>query len=400
MSKHASVSLLALVLVSASCLGSNPQTPAPATPPPGPASAVAPMVPPPAAQPPPLAPPAALVISPDVQEGGRVTFRLQAPKAGEVTFNGDWLPTDKPKLIKDTAGIWSITLGPLPPGTYIYSYNVDGVAVPDPHNPFVKLRARSPGSFVTVPGPSPGFADAMDVPHGDVQINWQKSSVLGDTRAVYVYTPPGYAKDRGKQYPVLYLLHGRNGTAGDWTSAGAVNFILDNLIAEKRAVPMIVVMPWGHPLAYEAPSDKNTEAMENYLLKDVMPATEAKYRVRANRQSRALIGLSMGGAQTFYIGMRHLDLFSQLATFSAGSPPGEMERMTAPLLEKPDVLNKQLKLLWIGCARSDSLFPRNEAFAKKLDELKIKHTFHPTEGFHNWAMWREYLHETAPLLFR
>jgi hypothetical protein len=165
MSKHAPVSLLAFVLASASCLSSNPQTPAPATPPPAPASAVAPtpaapvvsptppvtlagpagaplintpgpMVPPPPAQP----PPPAAVISPEVQEGGRVTFRLQAPKAGEVTFNGDWLPTDKPKLTKDAAGIWSITLGPLPPGTYIYSYNVDGVAVPDPHNPFVKLR--------------------------------------------------------------------------------------------------------------------------------------------------------------------------------------------------------------------------------------------------------------------
>ncbi|HEY2903595.1 MAG TPA: alpha/beta hydrolase-fold protein [Polyangia bacterium] len=359
------------------------QAPAPAPAPAAPAAAPAP-------------PP---VTSPEVLPDRRVTFRLPAPKAGEVTLNGDWIPKDKPKLSKDAKGIWSITVGPFTPDTYIYSYNVDGVAMPDPHNPAVKLRATSPGSFVVVPGAEPGFADAKDVPHGTMEINWQKSAVLGDTRAVWIYTPPGYAKDK-KKYPVLYLLHGRNGTAADWPVAGAANFILDNLLAEKKAVPMIVVMPWGHALPFEAPSDKNAAAMENYLLKDVIPMVEAKYRVQPNRASRAIFGLSMGGAHAVEIGLRHQELFSQIGSYSAGAPPGEVDTLVGPALEKPELINKQLKLFWIGCGRQDSLFARNEAFAKKLDDLKIKHTFHATDGFHNWAIWRRYLHESAPLMFR
>jgi enterochelin esterase family protein len=362
--------------------------------------------------PPPPAPPAASApapapapsgppyLSPEVHSDGRVTFRIQAPKAGDITLNSDWMPTDKPKLAKGDKGIWSITVGPLPPGVYIYSFNIDGVAMPDALNPDIKLRARTAGSMVTVPGAEPGFWEYRNVPHGTVEINWHRSAALGATRAVYVYLPPGYSKAGGKKYPVVYLLHGRNGTAADWTQAGFANFILDNLIAEKKAVPMIVVMPWAHALAFDATTPDNNDALEKYLLGDLIPYVEGKYRVLADRKSRALVGLSMGGAAALTTGLTHLDRFSHVASFSAGAPAGEIDKRIALALAKPDATNKQLKLLWIGVGQRDSLLGLNQALSKSLTDQKIKHTFEATEqGVHNWTIWRDYLHRTAPLLF-
>ncbi len=349
----------------------------------------------------PAPPPGPPYLSPEVHNDGRVTFRIQSPKAGEVTLNTDWMPSDKPKLVKGDKGIWSITVGPLPQGVYIYSFNIDGVAMPDALNPDIKLRARTAGSMVTIPGPQPAFWDYRDVPHGTVEINWHRAATLGATRAVYIYLPPGYSKAAGKKYPVVYLLHGRNGTAADWTQAGFANFILDNLIAEKKAVPMIVVMPWAHALPFDAPTPDNNGQLEKYLLKDLMPLGEGHYRVLANRKSRALVGLSMGGAAALTTGLTHLDLFSQVASFSGGAPVGEIDKRIAPALAKPDATNKQLKLLWIGCGQRDSLFGLNQGLSKSLTEHQIKHTFEATEqGVHNWTIWREYLQKMAPLLFR
>jgi enterochelin esterase family protein len=328
-----------------------------------------------------------------------VTFRIEAPRAAEVTFNGDWIVGDKPKLTKGDKGIWSVTLGPLPPGLFIYSFNVDGVAVPDAINPDVKLRARSAGSIVVVPGDAPAFWDARDVPHGTVEINWHRSAVLGQMRQVWVYLPPGYAQDRRK-YPILYLLHGRNGTAADWTQAGLVNFVLDNLIADKRAVPMIVVMPWLHALPFDAPPIESNDALADYVLRDVMPLVEGKYRVARDRAHRALFGLSLGGAATLTTGLNHPELFGALAAYSTGGPAAEIEKRILPALAHADALNRQLTLLWMGCGKQDSLIGMNEALAKLIADHGVKVTFHATEGVHNWALWREYLHETAPLLFR
>jgi enterochelin esterase-like enzyme len=366
------------------------QTPAPkvaAAPPAGvPASAPAPAGPP--------------YVSPEVHADRTVTFRIQAPKAAEVTFSGDWMPTEKPKLVKGDKGIWSITLGPLPPGVFIYGFNIDGVAMPDALNPDIKLRARTAGSMVTIPGTTPGFWDAQDVPHGTVEINWHRSAALDAMRAVYIYTPPGYARDKGKKYPVLYLLHGRNGTAADWTQAGLVNFIMDNLLADKKVVPMIVVMPWAHALPFDASTPDNNDQLDKYLLKDLIPLVEGKYRVLTNRQNRALVGLSMGGAAAITTGLTHLDLFSQIGSFSAGAPPGEIDKRIAPALEKADVTNRQLKLFWIGCGRQDSLFAFNEQLSKSLTAHQVKHTFRASDNVHNWTVWRQYFFETAPLLFR
>jgi enterochelin esterase family protein len=347
----------------------------------------------------PAAPAGPPYLSPEVHADRKVTFRIQAPRAAEVTFNGDWIAGDKPKLAKGDKGIWSVTLGPLAPGLFIYSFNVDGVAAPDPLNPDIKLRARSAGSIVVVPGEGPNFWDARDVPHGTVEVTWHRSAVLGQMRQLWVYLPPGYAKERRK-YPIVYLLHGRNGTAADWTQAGLVNFVMDNLIAEKRAEPMVIVMPWLHALSFDAPPIESNDALGEYLLKDVLPLVEGKYRVTRDRAHRALVGLSLGGAAALVIGLNHPDLFSQLAAFSTGGPLPELQKRLEPALAHAADLNRQLSLLWMGCGKGDSFFAMNETLAKTLGDRGLKVAFHPTEGVHNWALWREYFHQTAPLLFR
>src|SRR5580693_3134405 len=194
--------------------------------------------------------------SPEVTADHHVTFRILAPKASEVTLTGDWLgAAPPPKLSKDERGVWSVTLGPFEPSIYIYSFNVDGMAIPDPVNPRIKLRARTSASMVEVADDTPAFWEPRDVPHGAVEINWDKSKAIGgETRAIWIYTPPDYGKTT-RRYPVLYLLHGSNDTAAGWTTAGNANFVLDNLLADGKAQPMIVVMPFGHatPFNVRAP---------------------------------------------------------------------------------------------------------------------------------------------------
>jgi enterochelin esterase family protein len=307
------------------------------------------------------------------------------------------------KMTKDASGVWSVTLGPLPPSIYLYSFTVDGMTIADPVNPRMKLRARTSASMVEVPAETPALWQERDVPHGSVQINWQKSKAIhGETRWFWVYTPPGYEKDTTRRYPVLYLFHGSNDTAAGWTLAGNANFILDNLQAENRAVPMIVVMPFGHAVPFTAPRSeqgKNTELFEQHLLQDVIPTVESKYRVAAGRQNRAIAGLSMGGGQSLTIGFNHLDLFSAVAAFSA-AVPGDFETRYAQALGDAKGLNAKLKLLWIGCGKDDSLFARSQKLSEFLKAHDIKHTFRSSEGAHTYTVWRLYLGELAPLLFR
>ena len=343
--------------------------------------------------------------SPEVHADRKVTFRVRAPKASEVTVTGDWMATGaKEAMTKGDDGVWSVTLGPLPAGPDIYNFAIDGVAVPDPVNPRVKLRARSSASLVEVPGDGSELWQPADVPHGLVEIVWQKSDVLhGETRAFRVYTPPGYASDPpSARYPVLYLLHGSNDTAAGWTDVGRANFILDNLIAQKRATPMIVVMPWGHAVPFDAPREaqaKNTSVYQEYLLRDVIPEVERRYRVAPGRESRAIVGLSMGGGQSIEIGLGNLDRFGAVGAFSA-AVPADFETRFKSLLDDPDGTSAKLAVLWIGCGRQDGLFPRSQKLSEVLTAHHIRHTFHPTDGVHNYAVWRQYLGEIAPLLFR
>ncbi|HTS64383.1 MAG TPA: alpha/beta hydrolase-fold protein [Candidatus Acidoferrales bacterium] len=342
--------------------------------------------------------------SPDVSADHHVTFRIFAPKAAEVTLTGDWLgSTPPPKLIKDERGVWSVTLGPFEPSIYIYSFAVDGVAIPDPVNPRIKLRARTSASLLEVKDDTPAFWEPRDVPHGTVEINWEKSKAIGgETRAIWIYTPPDYAGTK-RAYPVLYLLHGSNDTAAGWTMAGSANFVLDNLLAGNKALPMIVVMPFGHATPFGEPvppGGKTNDALfEEYLLTDVVPTVEARYRVAPGRQNRAIAGLSMGGGQSLRIGLSHLDLFSAVASFS-GAVPADFETRFAVLLKDAQGTNERLKTLWIGCGRQDSLFGRSNSLSELLTKYQVKHVFHATDGVHNYTVWRKYLAEYVPLLFR
>ncbi len=345
--------------------------------------------------------PGSNVVSPDVQPDRRVTFRLYAPKATEVAFFGDWMKTGtSEKMTKGSDGTWSITVGPLPSSIYIYNFILDGVPIADPVNPRMKLRARTSASLVEVRGDEQLPWMPRDVPHGNVQIAWQQSKVLGgDPRWIWIYTPPGYARDQAKKYPVLYLFHGSNDIAGGWVLAGNANFILDNLIAAGSAKPMIMVMPFGHAVPFTAPREeqaKNVSLYEQYMTRDVIPYVESEYRVAAGRQNRAIAGLSMGGGQSLFIGYSHPEMFSAVGAFSAAVPADFETRFAHVLADR----KAQPELTWIACGRQDSLFPRSEKLAALLEQKGVPHQWRPTEGNHTYTYWRQYLAEFTPLLFR
>ncbi len=338
--------------------------------------------------------------TPEIHSDSTVTFRLKAPKADKVLLVGDWLKRDeKIEMKKGDDGVWTATAGPFPVGKHIYEFDVDGLLMADPFNPAIKLRSSRSGSFVHIPGEA--IWESRDVPHGAVEINYTKSSVLGDTRGTYVYTPPNYAKNPDKKYPVLYLLHGSNDTAAGWTMAGAANFILDNLIAEGKAKEMIVVMPYGHAVPFGSPRDiqaTNNIRFEEFWLKDVLPMVEAKYRTLPGSANRAIAGLSMGGGQAIAIGFGHLEMFDAIGAFSAAVPNGFATQF-ASVIASPDKVNKQLSLLWIGCGKEDAAVQRSQDIGNLLTEKGIHHTLRITDGVHNFAAWRRYLVEFAPLLF-
>jgi enterochelin esterase family protein len=340
------------------------------------------------------------LVSPEVHPDRRVTFRVRAPKAAEVSLFGDWMPPNTQQaMTRDEQGVWSTITGPLEPGLAIYTFTVDSVTTPDPVNPRIKLRARTSASLVDVPGHTPERWEARDVPHGAVEVNWEKSKITGDTRAYYVYTPPGYDPRRSARYPVLYLLHGNNDTAAGWTDVGKANFILDSLLAKKKALPMLIVMPWGHAVPYVGSQSNNTATFERYLIREVIPQVEKKYRVARGPENRAIVGLSMGGGHALQIGLSHLELFSAVGAFSS-AVPGNFESRFKALLDDPEGTNRKLKLFWIGCGRQDPAFERNQKLSDLLTACKVRNTFHASEGLHNFAVWRRYLVEVAPLLFR
>lgn len=348
-------------------------------------------------------PPRDTLVSPEVRADRRVTFRIRAPKSSRVTLFGSWMPlgTEEP-MTKDADGIWSVTAGPLAPNGYLYTFNVDGLTIADPVNPNVKLRQRTSASLVEVPGNPPALWEARNVPHGGVEINWLQSRVIGDTRQVWVYTPPGYEKTASARYPVLYLFHGSGDVAASWTQAGRANLILDSLIAEKKAAPMIVVMPLGHAVPFGSAQEvqaKNTPLFEEYLLKEVMPWAESKYRVAPGRLNRAIAGLSMGGGQSSNIGFGHLDLFSAVGVFSSSGGPEFANRHKAALADSKGT-NSKIVTFWIAIGKQDAGLTRAQQFSALLDQNQIKHIYVETDGGHVWAVWRWCLGEFAPLLFR
>lgn len=345
------------------------------------------------AQPPP-------VRSPEVTADRRVTFRVRAPNATKVTVFCECLTTE-PALAKGADGVWSVTVGPIEPDIYEYHFTVDGIDNLDQRNPVVKYNSRPNliESVVEVPGAAAMFYDVQSVPHGTVSIKYYPSKATGTTRRAFVYTPPNYERSTAR-LPVLYLLHGADGDETAWTQFGRANLILDNLIAEKKAAPMIVVMPfaYAYPWHAGAASDKQRADFEKDLLGDLIPFVQSNYRVAADREHRALAGLSMGGGLTLAIGPRHLDTFSRLAVFSSGAGQAP-ERTLADVAANAKNVNAQLKLLWIGVGTEDGAMVGAKRTSEFLTTAGIKHTYKTSPGAHTWIVWRKYLYEVAPQIF-
>jgi enterochelin esterase family protein len=330
-------------------------------------------------------------------DSGKVLFRFRAAKAQEVTVGGQW-STNRTSLTKGTNDVWSVELGPIKPGVYEYSFYVDGLQMIDPSNPAVKPMRQPRTSILHIPGNPPLIHDFKDVPHGVVREHAYRSKTLGRLRNLSVYTPPGYDNGRGK-FPTLYLQHGNGDNQATWTTHGKAHWILDNLIAEKKAVPMVVVMMDGHAVLPGVPGSNtnNTGAFERDLLEDVLPFVEANYRVKKDAANRGIVGLSMGGGQSLTIGLRNAELFGWVGGFSAGVPG---ESAISKALENPGQTNKKLKLLWIACGKGDFLVKRNEDFIALLEKKGIRYEWFLTEGDHSWPVWRIYLADFAPRVFQ
>jgi enterochelin esterase-like enzyme len=354
--------------------------------------------------------------STEVSADHKVTFRIYAPKASEVSVSGDFGAGGK--LTKDEKGVWSITVGPLTPDFYSYTFQVDGVRTIDPKNAMIKQGIGSLESMFLLPGEETEFEATKDVPHGEVHIAWYRSGTLDVSRSMRVYTPPGY-ENGSDTYPVLYLLHGAGDEDSGWSTIGRAGFILDNLLAEKKAVPMIVVMPNGsmprpaNMPRFEpgtTPTPEARAAMEaaqnrftDELLKEVIPYVEKHYRVRTGRENRALAGLSMGGGQALRVATTHPDDFAYLGIWSAaigGRNSGNFETRNESYLKDADHVNKVVKLFSISVGDKDFLLNGSKSLATALEKHGIKHELHISGGGHTWINWRHYLNEFAPKLFR
>ena len=333
--------------------------------------------------------------SPEIHADRRVTFRIKAPDAQKVTVvDGNLMEAlNGPKeLAKDSEGVWSLTVGPLAPGIYDYGFSIDdGPRVPDPANRNLIRRTWGPTSYIEVPGDKPRFDSIRDVPHGTVRQHTYHSNSLGVVRQFRVYTPPGYENGSAK-YPVLYLFHGGGGDETQWTTIGRADMILDNLIADGKAAPMVVVMPYGHVPARDGGNP--TEDFAKDLLRDVKPMVEKLYRVKTDRADRAIAGLSMGSGHSLHVGLTNLDLFSYVAAFSGGGRNLRIENMDAT------ELNKKLEVLYLGCGKTDFVFESANELDSLLTKKGIDHVYTVTEGGHTWPNWRFYLNEYAAMLFK
>ena len=348
--------------------------------------------------------------SPEIGSDRRVTFRLRAPDAKAATVSGDF--GSDTAMQKTDDGVWSVTVGPLDPEMYVYYFTVDGVRLVDPSNPQVKIGyvTTTTTSLLTVPGEQPAFYDVQDVPHGEIRTLLYRSQSNAVTRELTVYVPPGYDQARNRRYPVLYLLHGFANDHHSWHRYGRANDILDNLLAQKKIEPFLVVMPLGYggasvngdgtgvPQAGDVRGD--VSLYERDLLEDVIPLIERTFRTVPDRKHRAIVGFSMGGGQAGRIGLRHLETFSQVGLMSAGMAGGPDTEPIATLAANATKANKSIDLLWIACGREDTALKGAKTLHQTLEQAGIRHTFLETEGAHHWRVWRRYLRDLSPLLFK
>jgi enterochelin esterase-like enzyme len=356
---------------------------------------------------------------PAVFADGRATFRLRAPNAMRVQLqpggsdNGlGLLPYD---LVKGTDGVWTVTTPPAVPGFHYYWFLVDGVQVNDPGSQTFFGWARDT-SGIEIPSPGEDFYATRDVPHGQVRMEWYLSKTTGLWRRALVYTPPGYDQDARARYPVLYLQHGAGENETGWTRQGRANFILDNLIASRQAVPMIVVMDHGYATGPAAPgtapaaaapatpgAPQGPTAFERVVVSDLIPTIDGRYRARSDREHRAMAGLSMGSGQTLQITTRNLDTFAWIGLFSGAAPAGDLGTAYNGAFANAADFNKRVHLLWIGAGSAESrLMTAIPAARSLLDARGIKNvvTFTSEGTSHEWQTWRRCLRAFATKLFK
>jgi enterochelin esterase family protein len=359
------------------------------------------------AQRPPPAPP---VTSPELTADRQLTFRVLAPKAAVVKLTSSDLPGlgQGKDMAKGTNDVWTVSVGPVAPGSYRYNFSVDGVAVIDPRNPKTSESNENTWSLVHVAGAD--WQDTQDVPHGAVGQVTYWSSTLKKFRRMHVYTPPGYEAGADK-YPVFYLLHGAFDSDNSWSTVGRAGFILDNLIAAGKAKPMVVVMPHGHTGPFSFGRGSMSGEFEPEFVTDIMPLVEQRYRVRTDRAIRALAGLSMGGAHTLNIGIPNLGKFAYLGVYSSGIF-GIVQRPGSPAPQGPTFEEKHksilddvklrdgLKLFWFATGKDDFLVETSRKTVEMFKGHKFEVIYKETDGAHTWDKWRDYLNEFAPQLFR
>jgi enterochelin esterase-like enzyme len=346
-----------------------------------------------------LVPFSAPLNSPDVRDDRTVVFRLRSPSANSVRLVSGAIQTalgtngQSLNFSKGDNGIWTLTLVPLRADMYAYHLNVDGVQMADPNNTYAAFTAMPPYSELIVHGDGPAYYDARNVPHGTVTRHVYHSDVTKGERELYVYTPPGY--DRTKTYPVLYLVGGSGELPSNWIYDGRANFIMDNLLAEKKAVPMVIVIPNNQVVHRNHPKhvELTFKIFEDEMRQSVIPLVEKEYSVRRDPKGRALAGLSMGGRHTMFVGFNSLDLFASFGVLSAGDV--DAEQTFAKFLNDPDV-NEKVVDLFVGQGPAEAngrMGERCLALHKALTNHNIKHEYYVGgESAHDWSTWRHLLY--------
>jgi enterochelin esterase family protein len=369
------------------------------------------------------------ITSPEINPNNTVTFRLKAPKAVKVQITGDFLPTQKVEtqygtfdmpgsvdLKESKDGLWEYTTPePLKPELYSYSFTVDGLKTTDPNNVYLIRDVATVTNVFLIGGGRADLYKINKVPHGTVARRWYDSPSLNMTRRLTVYTPAGYETSKNK-YPVFYLLHGMGGDEEAWIALGRTAQILDNLIAQGKAKPMIVVMTNGNVSQEAAPGEsalgfykpimqlpKSMEGSMEASFPDVVKFIESNYRTIAGKSGRAIAGLSMGGFHSLHISNQYPDMFDYVGLFSAAILPNK--DVKSPIYDNFESklriqFGKKPALYWIGIGKADFLYQANADYRKLLDQNKCKYTYYETEEGHIWKNWRIYLSEFAPLLFK
>ena len=365
------------------------------------------------------------VVSPEIDDNNTVTFRFKAPKAVRVQLTGDFLPVQKnakfeaPGIVdlkEGQEGVWEYTTPePLKPELYSYSFIVDGLRMNDPANVYLIRDVSTLTNVFIIGGDRADFYKVNPVPHGTVSRIWYDSPALGLERRMTVYTPAGY-ETSGKRYPVLYLLHGMGGDEEAWISLGRTAQILDNLIAQGKAKPMIVVMPNGNASQEAAPGEssrgmvpptmqlpKTMEGSYEQAFPEIVKFIDKNYRTIKSKSGRAIAGLSMGGFHSLHISKQYPDMFNYIGLFSAAIMPNK--EVSSPIYENMEgklkvQFDKNPALYWIAIGKTDFLYKANEEYRKLLDEKGYKYTYYESDEGHIWKNWRIYLTEFVPMLFR